>query len=95
MFLSIFFYFLKKDANTLIQPPVHVRTFNEISSFSDLKIGYFPDWTDDSDPKIRQLFYEAKKKLESQGAKFIEIPIPHLEALSRAHVITILTEIVI
>ncbi|KAI8809954.1 Asp-tRNAAsn/Glu-tRNAGln amidotransferase A subunit and related amidase [Cladochytrium replicatum] len=81
-----------EDANTLIQPPVSISSFNNIKDLSDVRIGvYWPYFNDASKPIVAAC-KAALDELINRGATLVPITLPNLEPLRVAHLITIITE---
>lgn len=80
------------DVNTISQPTPHLHSFLKTNDFSDLTIGVFTQYNQDSKPDVSQSVSSFIETLKRRGAKVKEITIPHLQALSRAHLITISSE---
>eukprot|EP01129_Flabellula_baltica_P007712 TRINITY_DN3015_c0_g1_i1.p1 TRINITY_DN3015_c0_g1~~TRINITY_DN3015_c0_g1_i1.p1 ORF type:complete len:592 (-),score=131.95 TRINITY_DN3015_c0_g1_i1:36-1811(-) len=80
----------EKDTSTVFQPPVHLSNFGE--SLSGLKVGIFMPYIRDSTDEIFQAINTSLAVLEAKGAKLIDIEIPNLEPMQKAHTITISTE---
>eukprot|EP00545_Synedropsis_sp_CCMP1620_P011552 CAMPEP_0119016970 /NCGR_PEP_ID=MMETSP1176-20130426/14927_1 /TAXON_ID=265551 /ORGANISM="Synedropsis recta cf, Strain CCMP1620" /LENGTH=654 /DNA_ID=CAMNT_0006970549 /DNA_START=38 /DNA_END=2002 /DNA_ORIENTATION=- len=66
-------------------PRPHLSDFDKIEDFSDLRIGIFWDYFNDSDPEIAAHCKAVVNELQKRGAKVVEVTIPHLKALSMAH----------
>jgi len=66
-------------------PEPHISAFSDISDLSDIRIGVFPEWFQDSAEPIQKQCKEVLDFLESRGAKIISISIPHLQTIRLAH----------
>lgn len=86
------FYTDMYDGGVLGPPAPHLAGFNDIQDLSDVRIGVFSQWFDDSEPLIRQRCYEAVAYLKQRGAVVVEVQIPHLRLMSLAHAMKISTE---
>ena len=73
-------------------PSPHLTGFTKIDDLSDVRIGMYSPWFNDSQPHIRDRSYQVVDYLKSKGAKIVEISIPHLAELSLAHGFTISNE---
>lgn len=72
-----------KDANSLLQPPVHLKDYDNYLDLSDLKIAITPDWSENvSEPAIVEKLEFFKNYLQKLGATFVEIEIPDLDISS-------------
>lgn len=76
------------DDNSEFQPPIAFRKV----ALRDMKIGIFTPWIEDAHPEIIAKCKQTLQLLKKEGATVIEIPIPNLEAITKAHIITIVTE---
>jgi Asp-tRNA(Asn)/Glu-tRNA(Gln) amidotransferase A subunit family amidase len=65
---------------------------DEIADLSDVRLGIYKAWFNDSDEKVRKRCYEVVDFLKSKGATVVEIEIPHLQAVAIAHGMKISTE---
>lgn len=75
------------------RPKAHLHGFESYKDLSDVKIGIFPAYVNDTDdPQITESFYELISALKRRGATVVNIEIPFLHILRRAHAITILSE---
>jgi Asp-tRNA(Asn)/Glu-tRNA(Gln) amidotransferase A subunit family amidase len=66
-------------------PKAHIGRFNDIEDLSDVRIGIYPEYFNDSQPYIRDRGYKVVDYLKSRGATIVEIKIPHLQSMSMAH----------
>ncbi len=82
------------DQISLIQPKLHLHGFNDSGVTNGLRIGIFKPWFDDASPEIVKACENVIEKLKAQGATVHQVSVPRLEAMSKAHAITIITEIV-
>ena len=78
---------------SLTNPPVHLFGFDDTSNLKGLRIGIYWDWFLDSQSEVH---VECKKIVETlvdqYGAELVNITIPHLELVNKAHTIIILSE---
>jgi Asp-tRNA(Asn)/Glu-tRNA(Gln) amidotransferase A subunit family amidase len=73
----------KKDANSLLQPAVHLDKYDQIHDLSDLTIAITPEWNKRCvEPAILQQLNVVQQGLEKLGARFVEIDIPDLTIAS-------------
>lgn len=79
---------------TTIQPNAHVAKLDQIESFAGVKIGIFTPYFDDADPRLVKACRETLDKLVKKGAELVEIEIPHLNSINKAHSVTIVQEMV-
>lgn len=75
-----------------ILPDPHVSMFSNILDLSDIRVGVFHEWFQDSTEPVRRQCKEVLDFLESRGAKVVPISIPHLQTIRLAHGIKISTE---
>lgn len=73
------------DGDIAGPPRPHLSNFDKIEDFSDLRIGVFWDYFNDSDPEVAAYCKAVLNELEKRGAKIVEVVIPHLKALSLSH----------
>jgi Asp-tRNA(Asn)/Glu-tRNA(Gln) amidotransferase A subunit family amidase len=73
-------------------PEPHLRHFADIADLSDVRIGIFPAWFQDSAPAIQQRCRDAVAYLKSRGATVVEVSVPHLQVMSLAHAMKISSE---
>lgn len=73
-------------------PSPHLTSFNKIDDLSDIRLGIYRNWIDDSDEIVRRYTYMAIDYLKSKGATVIEINIPHLHLAALSHGLTITSE---
>jgi Asp-tRNA(Asn)/Glu-tRNA(Gln) amidotransferase A subunit family amidase len=86
------FYSQLYDGEAEGLPLPHLSKFSEIQDLSDIRIGIFPEWFNDSSPHIRSYLYSIIDFLKEKGVTFIEINIPHLEESRMAHGTKIVAE---
>ena len=55
---------------------------NYRKDLSDVRLGVYSEWFDDSHPDVRTVCRAALRRLASRGAVVVEISIPHLRVLS-------------
>lgn len=73
-------------------PRSHLRNVLKTKDLSDVRIGVFDEWFDDSDKEVRDTCRGVLKYLESRGATVVPIKIPHLRWMSLSHGIKIASE---
>ena len=78
---------------SLTNPPVHLYGFDEIDDLSDLNIGVYWPFFMDSQKEVRERCKEIVDILVGDyKAKLVNITIPNLQIISKAHSIMILSE---
>jgi aspartyl-tRNA(Asn)/glutamyl-tRNA(Gln) amidotransferase subunit A len=80
------------DYVSMTQPPVHLAKYSDIQDLKDLRVGVYSRYFDDADPEIVNTCRAALEELKKRGATIVEIELPHLQVMDRAHKITIMTE---
>jgi Asp-tRNA(Asn)/Glu-tRNA(Gln) amidotransferase A subunit family amidase len=75
-----------------LPPAPHIAHFNEVDDLSDVRLGIYPQWFNDSVPAVRDACWAAVLHLKSRGVQLVDIDIPHLNWLSLAHGIKVSTE---
>eukprot|EP00053_Salpingoeca_punica_P011646 m.103822 g.103822 ORF g.103822 m.103822 type:complete len:624 (+) comp15730_c0_seq5:38-1909(+) len=76
-----------------IQPPPHVMGFSDMESLREIRIGVFKPYFEDASPEVVSACRSTlKKTFEGRGVQIVEIDIPMLNIISRAHGLTILSE---
>lgn len=83
-----------KDPNTLKQPAVTLKNWNE-ADLNGLTAGIYSEWFEHSSPEVVKVNYDLVDKLKARGLVVKEITIPDLNATRVAHAITILSEMAI
>jgi Asp-tRNA(Asn)/Glu-tRNA(Gln) amidotransferase A subunit family amidase len=86
------FYGQLYDGGVHGPPFPSLHGIHNIEDLSDVKLGIYKQWFDDSDPKVRTRSYEVVEFLKSKGAKIVEIEIPHMQAILLAQGIKIASE---
>jgi Asp-tRNA(Asn)/Glu-tRNA(Gln) amidotransferase A subunit family amidase len=86
------FYSQLYDGGVRGPPAPHLKGFTDTADLSDVRIGMYSAWFNDSSPAIRQRCRDAVDFLTSRGATVVEISIPHLQEMSLAHAMKISTE---
>ncbi|GAA5804308.1 amidase signature domain-containing protein [Helicostylum pulchrum] len=82
-----------KDANSLLQPLLHLKDYDNYLDLSDLTIAITPEWNQSTvEPAILEQLDIFKNYLQKLGARFVEIEIPDLDISAIAHNITICSE---
>ena len=66
-------------------PPPSLEGLYNIEDLSDVRIGFWKEWFEDSVPEVTSACYAALNYLESKGATVVPIEIPHLRYMSLAH----------
>jgi Asp-tRNA(Asn)/Glu-tRNA(Gln) amidotransferase A subunit family amidase len=66
-------------------PRPHLSGFQKVNDLSDIRIGIYSAWFNDTLPHIRERNHQVIKYLKSKGITFVEIDIPHLSEISLAH----------
>lgn len=69
-----------------------MRRFSNTTDLSDIRIGIFDDWFNDSDLEVRRACRRAVAALEARGATVVKILVPHLQWMGLAHGIKISSE---
>eukprot|EP01098_Paradermamoeba_levis_P002283 TRINITY_DN12677_c0_g1_i1.p1 TRINITY_DN12677_c0_g1~~TRINITY_DN12677_c0_g1_i1.p1 ORF type:complete len:620 (-),score=243.45 TRINITY_DN12677_c0_g1_i1:20-1831(-) len=80
------------DHNSLVGPEVSLGEFWKTENVNGLRVGVFTDHSDDAEPQVVEANKKAIAFLQSKGAKVVEIEVPNLSFISKAHAVTILTE---
>jgi Asp-tRNA(Asn)/Glu-tRNA(Gln) amidotransferase A subunit family amidase len=86
------FYSVLYDGGYAGPPVSHVTGYHNIEDLSDVRVGIFQEWFNDSDEHIRKQCYKAVEYLKSKGVKVVDIKIPHMAATHLAHGIKISNE---
>jgi Asp-tRNA(Asn)/Glu-tRNA(Gln) amidotransferase A subunit family amidase len=86
------FYSQLYDGEAEGLPFPHLSGFSNIQDLSDLRIGIFPEWFNDSSSHVRSYLYSVIDFLKEKGVTFIDINIPHLEEIRFAHGTKIVAE---
>ena len=86
------FYSEIYDGDIKGPPQPDINGFHDVKDLSDIRIGIFREWFNDSDEVVKKTCYEALASLEKRGATVVDIFIPHLQVLSLAHASKISTE---
>lgn len=86
------FYSQLYDGEHLGMPKPTTAGFRNTADLSDIRIGIFEDWFNDSDPEVRSACRRAVAVLVGRGATVVNITIPHLQWLGLAHGIKISSE---
>lgn len=81
-----------RDPTSIDQPTPHLARFNDTKDLSDVKIGVYWKYFQDSVPEALAAAQRALDGLAARGAKIVDIEIKHLQVLDRAHKITIMSE---
>lgn len=78
--------------NGIHQPPAHLGRFDEILDLKDVRIGVYSAYFNDADDEIVQANRRALDLLVARGAQIVDIEIPNLQAIDKAHKICIMSE---
>ncbi len=73
------------DGNINGPPAPSLDTFNDIEDLSDVRIGIWREWFDDSEPAVKAACYEAIGELQKKGATLVDIAIPNMNIIGLAH----------
>jgi Asp-tRNA(Asn)/Glu-tRNA(Gln) amidotransferase A subunit family amidase len=84
----------QKDYNTLKQPAVTLKDWNE-ANLSGITAGIYPEWFEHASPEVVKTNYALVDQLKSRGLAVKEISIPDLNATRVAHAVTILSEMAV
>lgn len=79
------FYGRLYDGGVHGPPHPSLENFLEIENLQDVRIGYYSQWFEDSDPIILAECKAVIDYLVSKGATLVPINIPHLQVMSLAH----------
>lgn len=74
-------------------PRPHLTDFDKIEDLSGLRIGVFWDYFNDAEPEVVEKCKTALQQCENRGAKIVNVAIPHLNAISLAHQMSVSMEI--
>lgn len=82
----------EEDPFSRAQPPVHAADLlsNDVRG---LRIGVYPEHVDNSALEVRESVRAALSLLKSRGAVIVNITIPHLHVINKAHSLVITSEI--
>ena len=86
------FYNQLYDGDVHGPPSPNLDGVHNIKDLSDVRIGIYREWFNDSDKIVRETCHAALAALESRGAVLVDIVIPHLQVLSLSHASKISTE---
>lgn len=86
------FYSVLYDGDVQGPPPPHLHSLDDVADLSDVRLGLFDAWFDDSDEEVRRVCRAAVDALVARGATVVPVAIPHLPWLSLAHGIKIASE---
>lgn len=81
------------DPLTEIQPPVHLHEYLTSKPMKDIRVGIYKEYNAHAEKEIAASVSHAEEALKKSGATIVEISIPNLFILQRAHNIIILSEI--
>lgn len=82
----------ESNSHSLKQPLPNINRFDDITDLSDVKIGVFWDLFEMASPDVVAANKHMLDKFVGRGAKIVNVTIPHLFTLQKAHTITILSE---
>ncbi len=74
------------------QPPPHLARFDDVAHLGGVRIGVFPPLMEAAEPAVVAANIEMLRRLESRGAVLVNVTLPSLMTLFKAHTITILSE---
>jgi Asp-tRNA(Asn)/Glu-tRNA(Gln) amidotransferase A subunit family amidase len=74
------------------QPMPHAAFFHDTSDLEGLRIGVFHEWNADASAEVRSTVAGFVKQLQAAGAEVVPIVIPNLHVITRAHAMTITSE---
>lgn len=81
-----------EDPFSVNQPPIHAAGLMS-NDVSGLRVGVYPEHIENSSPEILESVRAALTFLESRGVVVVNITIPHLHVINKAHSIVITSEI--
>lgn len=70
-------------------PAPSLEAFTQTEDLSDVRIGVYDAWFEDSSESVRTRCREILEMLKSRGATLVDVTIPHLQSLRLAHAIKI------
>ena len=73
-------------------PKAHTNRFDDVGDLNDVRLGYFEEWFNDSDPRVAETCRSGLDELTARGATLVPITIPHLHWLAMAHSMKISSE---
>lgn len=74
----------RKDGERAGVPPPSLLNYSKIDDLSDLRIGIFPKWFEDADPKIVAAARDLLGRLQARGAKVVELELKFSVAMAMA-----------
>jgi Asp-tRNA(Asn)/Glu-tRNA(Gln) amidotransferase A subunit family amidase len=87
------FYSDMYDGGVMGPPVAHLGSLAKgTKNLSDVTLGIFQEWFNDSDPAVRKACQDAVSALEKRGAKVTKVNIPNLGWLRLSHAIKITSE---
>jgi Asp-tRNA(Asn)/Glu-tRNA(Gln) amidotransferase A subunit family amidase len=78
---------------SFMQPNIHFQDFEATQDLKGIRIGIFSEYVNDSAPIVRETFWQSVEFLKKRGAIIKETQLHHLNAIHRAHLVTITTEL--
>jgi len=75
--LEVMAGFDPKDATTSQAAVPQYSELLEKGDLKNLKIGIFPEWLEGVDPEVKKAFDDSVDSFRSQGAKIVEVGLPH------------------
>eukprot|EP01103_Thecamoeba_quadrilineata_P010225 TRINITY_DN2141_c0_g1_i2.p1 TRINITY_DN2141_c0_g1~~TRINITY_DN2141_c0_g1_i2.p1 ORF type:complete len:548 (+),score=106.58 TRINITY_DN2141_c0_g1_i2:3-1646(+) len=86
------------DSNSLLQPPHHLLNYlddlvhNNSKPLAGVRIGVHPVFTKRSNPVVLQAYEKSLEVLKEKGAELVELAPIHINAVSKAHTVVIVSE---
>ena len=80
------------DLSSQHQPPVHAADLLS-ADVRGLRIGVYPEHLANSSPEIFRAVTDSIAVLQARGAVIVNITLPHLHIINKAHTVVITTEI--
>ena len=74
-----------------LQPQPHISGFDAIDDLSDVTIGVWPEWFGAAEADVVAACLAQLRRFEERGARVVNVTLPSLEVLNKAHMITILS----
>eukprot|EP00299_Pterocystis_sp_00344_P016800 c8426_g1_i2.p1 GENE.c8426_g1_i2~~c8426_g1_i2.p1 ORF type:complete len:408 (+),score=82.38 c8426_g1_i2:745-1968(+) len=85
-------YWAIAGTDKISQPAVHFHGYNRFEDLSDLRVGYFEKFNEHSEPAIAKTVQQMIQRFSTRGAVVKPITIPHLDAIQKAHLVSIISE---
>ena len=86
------FYSNMYDGGVRGPPPVHLKGLFEVTNYTGVRIGVFPEWFEDGQPDVVAVARTSLQHLVDRGAELVKISIPHLHWMGLSHGIKIASE---